>query len=63
MPYYDLWTVLWSWEREFTVAEFRPTFPSPSPNKVLHDVAKRRLLEKVSWGRYRVNFPQGKGSA
>ena len=58
MAYYDLWAVLWSWRKEFTVAEFRSTFPSPSPNKVLHDMAKKGLLEKVGWGRYRVNSPR-----
>jgi len=58
MAYYDLWAALWSWRREFTVAEFRSTFPSPSPNKVLHDMARKGLLEKVGWGRYRVNSPR-----
>ena len=58
MAYYDLWAVLWSWRKEFTVAEFRSTFPSPSPNKVLHDMAKKGLLEKVGWGKYRVNSPR-----
>jgi hypothetical protein len=58
MAYYDLWAVLWSWRREFTVAEFRSTFPSPSPHKVLHDMARKGLLEKVGWGRYRVNSPR-----
>ena len=57
MAYYDLWAVLWSWKREFTVAEFKSTFPSPIPSKVLHDMAKKGLLEKVGWGRYRVNSP------
>jgi len=58
MVYYDLWAVLWSWRREFTVAEFRSTFLSPSPNKVLHDMVKKGLLEKVGWGKYRVNSPR-----
>ena len=58
MAYYDLWAVLWSWKREFTVAEFRSTFPSPRPNKVLHDMARKGLLEKVGWGKYRVNSPR-----
>lgn len=58
MSYYDLWIALWSWRREFTVTEFRSTFPSPSPNKVLHDMAEKGLLEKVGWGRYRVNSPR-----
>ena len=56
--YYSLWAVLWDWKKEFTAAEFRSTFPSPSPNKVLHDMVKKGLLEKVGWGRYRVNSPR-----
>lgn len=58
MSYYELWNVLWSWKREFTVREFTSVFPSPNPNKVLHDMAKKGLLEKVSWGRYKVNSPK-----
>ncbi len=58
MTYYDLWTALRSWKEEFTVAEFRSTFPSPSSNKVLHDMAKKGLLEKVGRGKYRVNSPR-----
>jgi len=58
MAYYDLWAVLWSWRKEFTVAEFKSTFPSPSPNKVLHDMTKKGLLERACWGRYRVNSPR-----
>ncbi len=56
MTYYDLWVVLLGWRREFTVAEFRSTFPSP--NKVLHDMARKGLLERVGRGRYRVNSPR-----
>jgi len=58
MAYYELWVVLWSWKKEFTVAEFRSTFLSPSPNKILHDMAKKGLLEKIGQGRYRVNSPR-----
>ena len=58
MAYYDLWVVLLGWRREFTVAEFRSMFPSPSPNKVLHDMARKGLLERVGRGRYRVNSPR-----
>ena len=58
MAYYDLWAILWRWRREFTVAEFRSIFPSPSPHKVLHDMAKKGLLKKVGWGRYRVSSPK-----
>jgi hypothetical protein len=58
MAYYDLWSVLWSWKREFNAKEFRFTFPSPSPDKVLHDMTRKGLLEKVEWGKYRVNSPE-----
>ncbi len=57
MLYHELWTVLWSWKKEFTVKEFSSTFASPDPNKVLHDMAKKGLLERVGWGKYRVNSP------
>lgn len=40
------------------VREFRLTFPSPNPHKVLHDMVKKGLLEKIGWGRYRVNSPK-----
>ncbi|MBS7626722.1 hypothetical protein KEJ51_06780 [Candidatus Bathyarchaeota archaeon] len=49
---------MWNWKREFTVREFTSVFPSPSPNKVLHDMAKKGLLENVGWGRYKVNSPE-----
>ena len=55
MSYHELWTVLWSWNKEFTVKEFRSTFASPDANKVLHDMARKGLLERVGWGKYRVN--------
>ncbi|MFQ5820043.1 MAG: hypothetical protein ACE5I5_08665 [Candidatus Heimdallarchaeota archaeon] len=47
-----------SWKKEFLAREFRLTFPSPNPHKVLHDLVKKGLLEKISWGRYRVNSPK-----
>jgi hypothetical protein len=58
MSYHELWNVLWSWRKEFTVREFTSVFPSPNPNKVLHDMARKGLLEKVGWGRYKVNSPE-----
>jgi hypothetical protein len=57
MRYYDLWSILQGWKKEFTAKEFKTTFPSPSPSKVLHDMVKKGFLEKVSWGKYRVNSP------
>jgi hypothetical protein len=58
MAYYELWSILGSWKREFTLGEFRFTFPSPSPNKVLHDMVQKGFLENISKGMYRVNSPR-----
>lgn len=58
MSYHELWNVLWNWRREFTTKEFSSVFASPDPNKVLHDMEKKGLLERVGWGRYRVNSPE-----
>lgn len=58
MTYYDLWVVLLSWKREFTTAEFRSTFPSSSPNKVLHDMVKKGFLKRTGWGKYVVSSPR-----
>jgi len=58
MLYYELWNVLWNWKREFTSREFAMIFVSPDPNKVLHDMTKKGLLERVGWGRYKVNSPE-----
>jgi len=43
-----------SWRREFSSGEFARTFSSPNPRKVLHDMAKKGLLEHVGYGKYRV---------
>jgi len=58
MSYHELWNVLWNWRREFTVREFSSVFVSPDPNKVLHDMTKKGLLERTGWGRYRVYSPE-----
>ena len=55
MSYYELWNVLFNWKREFTTREFSSVFASPDPNKVLHDMSAKGLLEKEGWGKYRVN--------
>jgi hypothetical protein len=55
MSYYELWNVLWNWKREFTVKEFSSVFSSPDANKVLHDMAKKGLLERSGRGIYKVN--------
>lgn len=54
MSYYELWTILGSWRREFSSRDFARTFASPNPRKVLHDMAKKGLLEHLEYGRYRV---------
>jgi len=58
MSYYELWNVLLNWRKEFTTREFSSVFASPDPNKVLHDMAKKGLLERVGWGKYKVNSPE-----
>jgi hypothetical protein len=54
MSYHELWSVLSNWRGEFTSGDFARTFYSPDPNKVLHDMAKKGMLERVVTGRYRV---------
>ncbi len=54
MSYYELWTILNSWRREFTSGEFVRTFSSPDPRKVLHDMVKKGMLEHLDYGKYRV---------
>jgi hypothetical protein len=58
MSYYELWAILASWKKEFTVKEFSSAFNSPDANKVLHDMAQKGLLERTGWGRYRINSPE-----
>lgn len=54
MSYGELWAVLGNWRKEFSSGDFARTFYSPDPNKVLHDMARKGMLERVSTGRYRV---------
>jgi hypothetical protein len=54
MSYHELWAVLSNWRKEFSSGDFARTFYSPDPNKVLHDMAKKGMLEHISTGRYRV---------
>jgi len=58
MSYHELWNVLWNWRKEFTVKEFSSLFASPDPNKVLHDMTRKGFLERIGWGRYKVNSPE-----
>ena len=58
MLYYELWNVLWNWRREFTTKEFSAVFVSPDPNKVLHDMTKKKMLDRVERGKYKVNSPE-----
>lgn len=58
MSYYELWNILWSWRKEFTVQEFSSVFVSPDPNKVLHDMVKKGFLERSGWGKYKVISPE-----
>jgi len=54
MSYYELWAIMNNWRREFSNAEFARTFRGPNPRKVLHDMAKKGLLEHLEYGKYRV---------
>lgn len=54
MSYHELWAVLSNWRKEFSSGEFSRTFYSPDPNKVLHDMTKKGMLEHTGTGRYRV---------
>jgi hypothetical protein len=58
MSYHELWNILWNWKKEFTVREFSSIFASPDTNKVLHDMTSKGFLERVGWGRYKVNSPE-----
>ena len=58
MAYYELWNVMWNWKNDFTVKEFSSVFASPDPNKVLHDMTKKGLLDRIGWGHYKVNSPK-----
>lgn len=54
MSYSELWPILRNWRKEFSSGEFSRTFYSPDPNKVLHDMTKKGMLERVGTGKYRV---------
>jgi hypothetical protein len=54
MSYHELWTVVSNWRKEFSSGEFARTFYSPDPNKVLHDMTKKGMFERIGIGRYRV---------
>jgi len=54
MSYYELWTILSNWRKDFSSEEFARTFTSPNPRKVLHDMTKKGLLEHNGYGRYTV---------
>jgi hypothetical protein len=44
--------------REFDIDQFRASFPSPSPKKVLSDMNRLGYLERVRRGRYKLVAPQ-----
>ncbi len=54
MSYYELWAIIGKWRKEFSTGDFVRTFYSPDPNKVLHDMAKKGMLERIGTGKYRV---------
>lgn len=58
--YFELWKVMWNWKKEeqFSTAEFRLTFSSASPRKVLFDLAKIGFIGRIGRDRYRVVSPE-----
>ena len=46
-----------SWKKEFTSTDFSRAFASPDYNKVLHDMAKKGMLERTGFGKYKVRTP------
>ena len=54
MSYYELWTILSNWRKDFSSEEFARTFASPDHRKVLHDMTKKGLLDRKGYGRYSV---------
>ena len=54
VAYYEIWAILGNWKKEFSSGEFARTFSSPNPRKVLHDMARKELLEHIGYGKYRV---------
>ncbi len=43
--------------REFTLSDFRATFPSPHPAKIVSDLVRRGYIERVARGVYRAVPP------
>lgn len=60
----DRYTELYAWtvhsfgEREFSIDEFRATFPTSQAPKVIHDLAGQGYVEKVGRGIYRAVKPE-----
>ncbi|MHB2035759.1 MAG: hypothetical protein ACYCPW_03335, partial [Nitrososphaerales archaeon] len=58
MSNYDLWVILGNWKTEFSSDDFASAFPSPDPRKILYDMTKKGLLERMKRGRYKVISPE-----
>lgn len=58
MSYHELWNILLNWKKEFTIKEFNSAFFSLNSAKILHDMVKLGFLERVGYGKYRVNSPE-----
>lgn len=54
MSYYELWTILGRWRREFSSDDFARAFPSPDPRKVLSDMSAKGFLKRLERGKYSV---------
>ena len=57
--YIELYAWIWHNFREkpFSIDEFRATFPSSHSAKVLHDLAKKGYLKRISRGMYKAIKP------
>ena len=42
----------------FTIDEFRMTFPSPQPTKIIHDLIKLHFMKRVKRGTYQIMRPE-----
>lgn len=60
----DRYTELYAWivhsfgESEFSIGEFRATFPTPQAPKIIHDLVEQGYLERVKRGIYRAVKPE-----